>query len=341
MTFTTESKSKFAGLSLVLKSTNTTEATSLVDWLPSVETGGETVPGIIPFGNNVNATKLGVALANPQDYEQIIPKICLQISDSSTVEWNGRTYEVTGVEVDKFDLHVLQIPIYTSEIIPENHGRAIHALCFHWIDLGNSELAAKLHGQENLPFSLAVQIGKSRKQMYLRIGVLQKELLAPLLCGLAKELGKEFMLVGVPCRLGHTVEILQTNNFANLVKIPGEEFLELELLTPTSFKQSQIVQPFPLPELVFNNLWRRWNLFTPEELQLPAIEWQVAIPAFDLKTKPMKIKDITEIGSVGWVKYKFLNSEQAQIATALAYFADFAGIGRKTPMGMGRGRVRS
>lgn len=43
-----------------------------------------------------------------------------------------------------------------------------------------------------------------------------------------------------------------------------------------------------------------------------------------------------EIGTQGWVKYRFNEPEQAQIATSLAHFAVFAGIGRKTAMGMGQ-----
>ena len=46
-----------------------------------------------------------------------------------------------------------------------------------------------------------------------------------------------------------------------------------------------------------------------------------------------------EIGTVGWVKYRFPDPEQARIATILANFAVFSGVGRKTAMGMGQVRI--
>lgn len=105
--------------------------------------------------------------------------------------------------------------------------------------------------------------------------------------------------------------------------------------SPTSFKQDNCIQPFPLPELVFSNLLRRWNTFAPTEYQFAKIEWQGMTAAYDLKTKVMK-KEVKEIGSVGWVKYEFKDAEQARIATILANFANYSGLGRKTALGMGR-----
>lgn len=333
MTFTNELKTKFAGLSLVLRSVNTNQATALIDWLPI-----DTDFNLVPLGQNVNINKLTIALPNSEHFEQIVHKICLQIGDNNLVEWRGKTYEVTGLEVDKSDLHILQIPIYTAEKFSDNIGSAIHALIFHWFDLCDSELALRLHSQENIPFAISVKPCKTHRQIYLQIAILQKQLLAPFLYGLSKELGKEILLSDIPCRLGRVVEISQTQNFANLLQIPSEELIEIDLITPTSFKQNQVIQPFPLPELVFNNLWRRWNAFAPIELQLPPIEWQAMVVAYQLKTKAIKLKSATEIGSTGWVKYKFSNPEQTKIATTLAFFAEFAGIGRKTAMGMGRSR---
>ena len=43
-----------------------------------------------------------------------------------------------------------------------------------------------------------------------------------------------------------------------------------------------------------------------------------------------------EIGAVGWARYRFSNPEQARIASILAHYAFFAGVGRKTTMGMGQ-----
>jgi CRISPR-associated endoribonuclease Cas6 len=112
--------------------------------------------------------------------------------------------------------------------------------------------------------------------------------------------------------------------------------IELNFLSPTSFKQSRGIQPFPLPELVFGSLHRRWNAFAPEELSFPAVEWEGLVSAYELKTHALKMEGGSEIGAQGWVRYRFSNPEQAKLATVLAHFAFFSGVGRKTSMGMGQ-----
>jgi CRISPR-associated endoribonuclease Cas6 len=112
--------------------------------------------------------------------------------------------------------------------------------------------------------------------------------------------------------------------------------IELQFLSPTSFKQNKNVQTFPLPELVFNSLHRRWNTFAPEQYQLPDCEWNAYVSAYELKTYALKMEGGAEIGAQGWASYRFQDLEIARIATVLANFAFFAGVGRKTSMGMGQ-----
>jgi CRISPR-associated endoribonuclease Cas6 len=280
------------------------------------------------------------ALSQPGFYPTLMQTICQQIGQSTAVEWQGRIYELTGVEVDASALHTLQIPISAAEPLPPTLGRAIHAQCFHWLSAADSALTERLHQQENFPLTLAIKPGSSRQQMYLKIGLLQKELLAPLLWGLSQDIGGEITLTGIPCRLGKWVEILQTNSFEALSQVPPKKAIELQFLSPTSFKQAQVIQPFPLPELVFGNLLRRWNAFAPVALQFPVVEWKGLTSAYELKTYALKMKGGAEIGTQGYVRYEF-PAEQAAIATVLAHFACFAGVGRKTAMGMGQTRLLS
>jgi CRISPR-associated endoribonuclease Cas6 len=125
-------------------------------------------------------------------------------------------------------------------------------------------------------------------------------------------------------------------SFESFCQVPPTETIALKFLSPTSFKQSQTIQPFPLPELVFGNLLRRWNIFAPVELQFPNLEWQGVVSAYNLKTRTLSLNGTAEIGTTGWVRYRFNDPEQAKVATILAHFAEFAGVGRKTAMGMGQ-----
>jgi CRISPR-associated endoribonuclease Cas6 len=334
MTYMNGSELENNGVYLVLQTVNTTPSTSLLDWLPADEYSLT----FIPLTNTQGVTKIFVALPKPELYPQLMQVILAQIGKDRIVEWLGKAYIITGVEINHDSLHILQITLQGDEIKYEGFNRAIHALCFHWLALADKDLAETLHGKENVPITLALKPLKSKQQLYLRIGVLQKDILAPLLWGLSQDLGEVITLADVPYRLGKSVEIVKSFNFQDLLNIPAQQEISLQFISPTSFKQSQIIQPFPLPELVFNSLLRRWNAFAPDTLKLPAMEWQGMTTACEIRTKTLKIKANHEIGSIGWVRYRF-PVEQAQIATTLAYFAEFAGVGRKTAMGMGQVRL--
>lgn len=268
-----------------------------------------------------------------------MPYIFGQISQRTAVQWQGQPYELTGVEIDRHELHILEISLLASEPLPPSLGRAIHALCFQWLAIANPALAERLHNSDFFPFTLVVKPGKTANQLTLRISILQRELLAPLLWGMSQDIGSEITLTNIPCRLGKWVNIQHSTSFSALAQVPSQNTIELQFLSPTSFKQSQIIQPFPLPELVFSSLWRKWNALAPKGLQLPEIEWQGFTAAYELQTVALKMKGVAEIGAKGWVRYQFPNNEQAQIATTLAHFAAFAGVGRKTSMGMGKTRI--
>ena len=333
MTYTKDSEPGIAGLSVVLRSTARAQSTPLADWLPFEHT-----PAWIPLTRSEGVIKVMAALSQPGFYPALMQAICQQIGQNTAVEWQGKIYDLTGVEVDSHALHLLQIPISAAEPLPLTLGRAIHAQCFHWLTAADPALAERLHQKDNFPITLAIKPGSSRQQMYLRIGLLQKELLAPLLWGLSQDIGGEITLTGIPCRLGKWVDVLQTSSFEALSQVPPQKVIDLQFLSPTSFKQAQGIQPFPLPELVFGSLLRRWNVFAPVELQFPAVEWKGLTAAYELKTHAFKMKGGAEIGSCGWVRYEF-PAELAAIATVLAHFACFAGVGRKTAMGMGQARV--
>ncbi|MGE5655216.1 MAG: CRISPR system precrRNA processing endoribonuclease RAMP protein Cas6 [Actinomycetota bacterium] len=336
MTFTKGSEVEFAGLSLVLRSVVTSrQAIPLRDWLFEFEH-----PLVyIPAAQQAGVTKVIVSLQSPEFYSGLMQAVCLRISQNKLVKWQGKVYEVSGVEVDSSSLHVLQIPLYATAQLPNTLGRAIHAQFFHWVATANPGLAQELHQQENFPTTLVLKPGESRYQKFLRVGLLQKSLLAPFLWGLSQDVGGDITLTDVPCRLGEQVAILQASSYESLAELEAQKAITLEFLSPTSFKQGQAVQPFPLPDLVFNNLLRRWNAFAPSELQFPSFEWKGMTSAYELKTHALKMKGGAEIGATGWVRYEFHEEEQAKVATVLAHFALFSGVGRKTAMGMGQVRI--
>jgi CRISPR-associated endoribonuclease Cas6 len=128
-----------------------------------------------------------------------------------------------------------------------------------------------------------------------------------------------------------------SSSYELLFKTPQiKDDICLEFQSPTSFKHAIGIQPIPLPDLVFGTLLRRWNLFAEEAYRFPIIEWQGLISAAAIETRTLPMENSHEIGSEGWIRYRFPIPEQAKIALILAHFAFFAGVGRKTSRGMGQ-----
>jgi CRISPR-associated endoribonuclease Cas6 len=332
MTSTNESEPGIAGLSVALRSLpNCVASTSLNDWLQKLDSTPTWIPLVPAWG----VTRVMPVFPDSGRYPALIESIWQSLTLKEAVEWRGKSYQLTGMEVNKESLHVLQIALSFTTPQPEDLGGAIRALVFKWLATADAALASRLHQHHCPPFTVAVQSNAS-DGLVLRITLLQRELLAPLLWGLRDDLGREILLVGVPCRLGKWVDIAHKFSFEALCQVPPTEVISLKFVSPTSFKQSQTIQPFPLPELVFGNLLRRWNTFAPVELQFPNLEWSGVVSAYNLKTRTKSLNGTAEIGTTGWVRYRFNDPEQVKVATILAHFAELAGVGRKTAMGMGR-----
>lgn len=116
--------------------------------------------------------------------------------------------------------------------------------------------------------------------------------------------------------------------------------INLTFSTPTAFRQGQYDSTLPTRESVFNSLLSRWNKYSGIEFNYIAIE--SIFPSFvNIHTEILADSRSKFIGIIGEVNYKVLGEIQPiQIKqiNALADFALYAGIGRKTTMGMGMTR---
>lgn len=245
---------------------------------------------------------------------------------------------------------VVELAAASRGKIPPTLSRALHGLVMDWLRLGNPQLAEVIHDSQTSPLSLSGLLGNRRRGgaqagdgFYFRICLLDGSLVEPLLSGMEQWGTQPLVLGKFPFAIRHLYTLPGTHRWAGaadyglLANLPQTEAdIELNFLSPTSFKQAAGIQPFPLPELVFGSLHRRWNTFAPEALKLPDVEWQGLVSAYELATRALKMKGGAEIGATGWVRYRFANPEQAKMATTLAHFAFFSGVGRKTSMGMGQ-----
>ncbi|MEL7070574.1 MAG: CRISPR system precrRNA processing endoribonuclease RAMP protein Cas6 [Cyanobacteria bacterium J06581_3] len=253
-------------------------------------------------------------------------------------------------------LHAITLKLVATESgqLPKNLNRAAHAQVLTWISAANRELGDLLHNMQGAPISVSDLLGNHRPQrvkagdeFLLRIGILQGTLLQPLLQGIEKcerdkvEIAQlSFAITGIFAMPGSHPWV-GSSQYSMLFTTAGSQSeIILDFRSPTSFKQDQIVQPFPLPASVFGSLLRRWNTFAPEAFELPKIEWQGLVAAFEIKSKIIQMKGGAQKGAVGWVRYQFPNEEQSKIANTLAHFAYFSGVGRKTAQGMGQTYLR-
>jgi CRISPR-associated endoribonuclease Cas6 len=121
----------------------------------------------------------------------------------------------------------------------------------------------------------------------------------------------------------------------------------LKFYSPTAFSlsESKLDLPLPCPRLVFQSVLGKWNHFSsiPLELDLEEVERHVGIKRHRLETKMCDFGEYKQVGFIGecWFlidRQVRAESELLRITNLLADFAFYAGVGRKTTMGMGQVR---
>jgi CRISPR-associated endoribonuclease Cas6 len=125
---------------------------------------------------------------------------------------------------------------------------------------------------------------------------------------------------------------------------PPPRALTLEFVSPTMFRQGEKKpMPFPMPEMVFGSLLDHWNASSfvpttlPEEARKYAKEC-LQLGRFDLQSRVLKMYGETFRGFVGRVRFQTTNYDRywMSIMTMLAQYANYAGVGAKTTMGLGQ-----
>ena len=113
--------------------------------------------------------------------------------------------------------------------------------------------------------------------------------------------------------------------------------IEFAFCTPTAFRQSNYDCALPTRELVFNSLINRWNQYSGIELPKNLIE-SIFPSFFNIRTELVADSRSKFIGCVGAINFRLLGDVDPLVIkqiNALANFALYSGVGRKTTMGMG------
>lgn len=117
----------------------------------------------------------------------------------------------------------------------------------------------------------------------------------------------------------------------------SDRTIYFQLCTPTAFRQGKFDSPLPTVECVFRSLLARWNTYSQIPLSIEIFEYLFP-SSFQISSEAVKIYNGHFIGCIGDITFRILGDPDLSVIkqiNALADFALYSGIGRKTTMGMG------
>ena len=140
----------------------------------------------------------------------------------------------------------------------------------------------------------------------------------------------------------------QLVSFAELLTGRPLRHVELCFISPTFFARKGRDLPLPDPVLVMRSLASRWDAHAPSELALPTKELSALLDSVYLdevtieSCRAQVSRTMWQTGFVGAVRLALTRAGDdvtAQMFTALARFAEFAGVGAQTTHGFGAVRL--
>ncbi len=258
--------------------------------------------------------------------------------------------------------------------IPQAHlsGRHLHALFLDLVQSIDPELAIALHHQESQKaFTLSpLQVMEDKRQTpntkrqaelqwqhnhsipsgtpcWWRISLLDDALFGKLMhLWLSLSSSQEWRLGAADLQVVSVLGTPQANqpwaNFATYAQLfeqasQEERQMRFQFCTPTTFRQTKYDCALPTKEFVFQSLLRKWNQYSSMIFAEKILE-PIYPSFFDIHTEIAIDSRSKLIGCVGNVTFQILGDVDVNIIkqiNTLANFALFAGVGRKTPMGMG------
>lgn len=258
-------------------------------------------------------------------------------------------------------------PSESSSNVPTASGQHVRAAFYDLVRDTDEALAGRLHDDSGpAAFSLSPISGRiswrTRQPSHagspcsLRICTLTDPLFQAVATSLARK-----VTASEGIRIGQALFTLENYDFLGPNGAPGlstyEQLLASEPLaefrfvfrTPTAFKQGRTSMPLPIPRLMFQSYLSRWNGFAPPECaideDLPeVVERSVMIKNHDIASRLLDMKNMKMVGFIGSCTLGVdsgLSELQIRQITALAHFAQFAGTGAKTTVGMGQTLVNS
>lgn len=214
------------------------------------------------------------------------------------------------------------------------HGHLIECLSVEWADA--------MHTEQVRPYSQYVY--QRGGHTYWRVNTLTSE---------AREHILEFVMRAVAFHSTQRGYAIGIDNFHVLEETSYEaletscwsantaRYVNLDMHTSTSFKVAGQYAIFPEPALLFKNLITKWNMFATssvlEEAELAEhLAESLAITGYHLQLVPYPLEGRQINAFTGRLSLgRFQNDTARRMVAMLLSFAQYAGLGIKTALGMG------
>lgn len=247
---------------------------------------------------------------------------------------------------------------------PGSEGRALHAALLGLVRQKSPALAAALHSDApQRPFTVGMSwLGRAgtatepaSRSPWVRFTSFDPELslildeLRPRDLPCIRLYDREHRVIAL-CRhqeehrwaaQGTFVE-LYDNGLAVAHGAVGDQEIALEFASPTAFqlRDSGLNMPLPWPRLVFQSLAEKWNASSPIPLWIdwPQFDRMVTISRHSVQTSLVDFGRYRQIGFAGTCCFLICGEASRRLLAALYTLADFAlyaGVGKKTTVGMG------
>lgn len=243
----------------------------------------------------------------------------------------------------------------------ELHGRLLHGAFFKMVSEVNPEIAQTIHDttgtkafssgllepEKNIHEGSNVEImpGQVYKWRVCALNDVVLQILLSIPEGAEMDVGRarlKFVEAIADGRMDTGV-IDEQMLIGGALAITNVRSLTFQFITPATFRRDNMDYPFPLPELVFGSLAKRW---TENEMPIKLEHGEIRDIAWHIK--PFKWQGNSIFGYTskgrgitgfkGTFTYSLddLNEDWRQIFLMLGQYAAFAGVGRLTSQGFGR-----
>lgn len=252
------------------------------------------------------------------------------------------------------------IPCHIPSSLP-HLGEAVRAVVYDSMLEASPAFAARIHGDDDYkPFVVSAPIRPRRpRPPREREGAAAEPEAWTIYCSCLDEELTDALVQGLwvryranqELRLGPAVFRFADPPWRVLAAMSYEQLLEarprtswlFRFVSPMALTSRNQHLPLPVPDLVFRSLVNKWNTVAPSTLHLDPetgeqIPAAVGLSSSRGETRSVRLTNHTEVGFVGEAAFRPVTHDQRLdgLIAALAQFAGFAGVGRKTTIGMGQ-----